>query len=145
MHISSPSRIARPPWRLIIFALVLLGALFPVGWLSTLNPVAAAIDDLLFATDLSHAIAHGLLFFAVGMGTLAAFPALRRMPVRFFVLMLLLGVAQEAFQLLYKQRPIGFDEYRDLATDATGYVVAFALARWRMKVAQARHDNNPFG
>lgn len=129
MQSSSPVRSFFHRWRWAMFALLLVGTLFPIGWLSTINAQVNMIDNLLFATDLSHAIAHALLFFAVGMSTLQVFPALRNKPWHFFALLALIGVGQEAFQLVYKQHPPGFDEYRDLATDAAGYVVAFVVAR----------------
>lgn len=145
MYSPRPSHTNRTPWRLVVFAIVLFGTLFPIGWLSTINPVAATIDELLFATDLSHAIAHGILFFAVGMGMLQVFPPLRNRPWRFLALMIVVGVVQEALQLVYKQRPIGFDEYRDLVTDATGYVVALLVVRRRANKVTRYQDNRVTG
>jgi hypothetical protein len=39
----------------------------------------------------------------------------------------LAGVAQEAAQLLFKQRPLAFDDGRDLAVDAVGLALAWGL------------------
>jgi hypothetical protein len=63
----------------------------------------------------------------LGLLALAAIPALRRYPWRYLGLLLLAGVGQEAFQLLYKRRLLVFDDTRDLATDLVGLLVAFAI------------------
>lgn len=136
MDTSPLAGFARPTRRGAIFLFVLLGTLFPIGWLSTVNSSVAAVDLALFSTDLSHAIAHAILFFVLGLCAIRAFPVMQRAPWYFFVLMLLICVVQEAFQLGYKQRPIMFDEYRDVATDAIGFVVAFVVARLRMRQKQ---------
>ena len=109
--------------------LLLIPALFPIGWLGQQLPPVDAGLSLFFGSVAAHAVAHTTIFFTVGMVVLLTFPALQRMPVRYTLLMLSLGVAQEAFQLLYKQRPLVFDDFRDLASDAVGFVVAFVVVK----------------
>jgi hypothetical protein len=49
-------------------------------------------------------------------------------------LLLTLGLGQEAFQLLYKQRPLMFDDFRDLAIDLVAALAAFlALRLWQRR------------
>ena len=67
---------------------------------------------------------------------LATFPGLRARPWRYAGLLALAGLGQEFFQLLFKQRPINFDDGRDLVVDLAGLALAFAVAwvwqrRWR--------------
>lgn len=118
-----------------ILPLLLLLTLFPVGWLTTLSPTFDTVMGWLFGTVEAHAIAHATIFLSLGLALLAIVPALRRHPWRYVALMLVFGVAQEALQLLYKQRPIEFDEFRDLGTDAVGFVVALLVQRsWALRV-----------
>jgi hypothetical protein len=63
----------------------------------------------------------------LGLLALAAFPALRRRPWRYAGVLFLAGIGQEALQLLYKQRPLAFDDARDLATDLVGLLTAFVV------------------
>ncbi len=80
-------------------------------------------------------IGHASLFCMLGLLLLAAIPALRRRPWLYLGLVLLAGLGQEAFQMLYKGRLQSFDSARDIATDLLGGLVALglalALARWR--------------
>jgi len=56
-----------------------------------------------------------------------AIPVLRRLPGVYIGLLLLAGVGQESFQMLYKGRLLLFDDTRDLATDLAGGLFALAL------------------
>jgi hypothetical protein len=48
---------------------------------------------------------------------------------------LVVGIGQEVFQLAYKQRTLVFDDFRDLATDMIGGLIALVIVaiiqRWR--------------
>lgn len=114
---------------LLLLLLLLIPALFPIGWLGEISPPVHAGLTAVFASDAAHAMAHSAIFFTVGIALLLTFPKLRTRPLLYCAIMLALGVAQEAFQLLYKQRPIVFDEFRDLATDTFGFVVAFVVIK----------------
>lgn len=105
------------------------GALFPFGWLGQRWP---AFDDwlaLVFASEFAHAAGHAAIFLGLGLAVLAAWPALRQQPGRYTALLLAAAIGQELFQLLYKARPAGADELRDLAVDALAIAAAFVLAR----------------
>ena len=113
--------------QLIALAAGLALVLFPFGWLGEVwRPFGRVIDDL-FSTAWAHAIGHASLFCLLGLLALAIFPALRRHPWRYLGLLLLAGVGQEAFQLLYKGRLLLFDDLRDLATDTIGLLLALAI------------------
>jgi hypothetical protein len=113
--------------RLIALTVGLALVLFPFGWLGQIwHPFGRVIDDL-FSTVQAHAIGHTSLFCLLGLLVLAIFPALRRHPCRYLGLLLLAGVGQEAFQLLYKGRLLLFDDVRDLVTDLLGLLLAFAI------------------
>jgi hypothetical protein len=118
--------------RLAALAAGLALVLFPFGWLGEVwRPFGRVVDDL-FSTVWAHAIGHASLFCLLGLLVLAIFPALRRYPWRYLGLLLLVGVGQEAFQLLYKGRLLLFDDMRDLVTDLIGLLLAFALVwAWR--------------
>jgi hypothetical protein len=125
--------------RLIVLAAALALVLFPFGWLAEIwRPFGRVVDDL-FPTAWEHAIGHTSLFCLLGLLALLIIPALRRRPWRYLGLLILAGVGQEAFQLLYKGRLLLFDDMRDLATDLAGLLLAFGLVwAWRWLRGGAR-------
>jgi VanZ family protein len=113
-----------PPWP---FLLALLIALFPYGWITRFSIPFQEFMDMLFPSVRAHAIGHTSMFFFLGSAVLITFPQLRTRPILFFGLMLLAGIAQEGFQLAYKQRPIVFDDVRDLIPDMFGAALALGV------------------
>jgi hypothetical protein len=113
--------------------LVLLAlTLFPFGWLGELWPAFGHVLDYVFSTDGRHAVGHTTLFCLLGLVALAVLPQLRARPGRYLSTLLLVGVGQEFFQMLYKGRLLLFDDGRDLLTDLAGILVAFAVVWvWR--------------
>ena len=111
-----------------LLALVVF-TLFPYGWLAELWPWADQIATFLFATEAAHAVGHALIFACVGAAMLAVFPALRRQPWRYLALILVVAVAQEGFQLLYKGRGVVLNDLTDIGTDLVAAGVVFALVR----------------
>ncbi|HEU5100465.1 MAG TPA: hypothetical protein VFU22_15660 [Roseiflexaceae bacterium] len=101
--------------------------LFPFGWLGTLWPAFGHGIDAIFSTDMHHAIGHASLFCLLGLVALAVLPHLRDRPWRYLAIMLLAGVGQEFFQMLYKRRLLIFDNSRDLLTDLAGVLLAFVI------------------
>ncbi|HMQ34970.1 MAG TPA: hypothetical protein PKD53_29905 [Chloroflexaceae bacterium] len=119
-------------------AALLAFAVFPFGWLTKISDGAYAVAKVLFPNEAAHAVGHALLFTAVGAALLAAFPALRRRPGRYFGLVLLVAVAQEGMQLLYKRRPVMINELADIAIDLAAAGLVFALWYSRSKGAGRR-------
>lgn len=107
-------------------AALLALALFPFGWLTKLSELAHAVARTLFPNEAAHAVGHTLLYMALGAALLAALPALRRRPGRYLGLVLLVAVAQEGLQLLYKGRPVVLNDITDIGVDlvAAGLVLA---------------------
>lgn len=127
--------------RLMVLPVTLALILFPFGWLGEIWRPFGRLVDALFPTAWEHAIGHASLFCLLGLLALVAIPALRRRPWRYLGLLLLAGVGQEAFQLLYKGRLLLFDDMRDLATDVAGLLLAFGLFwawRWLRGTARSR-------
>lgn len=118
---------------LIFMLLILLGALFPYGTLQGRSPFANYLIVHVFQSDLSHIIAHFLLFFAIGGGLLALFPVLRRYPVLYASVIINIGVAQEFLQLAtFKRRPVGRGDLFDLLVDLIGATTVYLLfIGWR--------------
>ncbi|MFL5805619.1 MAG: hypothetical protein ACJ8CR_28260 [Roseiflexaceae bacterium] len=106
---------------------VLALVLFPIGWLAEVWRPFGAVADWLFPNAWAHAVGHMSLFGLLGLLVLVAIPVLRRLPGVYIGLLLLAGVGQESFQMLYKGRLLLFDDTRDLATDLAGGLVALAL------------------
>ena len=124
---AEPLRLRVTLLRLAALTVGLALVLFPFGWLGEVWRPFGQVIDSLFSTAWAHAIGHSALFCLLGLLVLAIFPALRRWPWRYLGLLLLAGVGQEAFQLLYKGRLLLFDDLRDLATDLFGLLLAFAI------------------
>src|SRR5207253_1407645 len=111
---------------------ILAGILFPFGWLGEVWPAFGQVLGGVFAGDGRHAVGHTVLFILLGLAVLGIWPALRGRPGPYLALLLLAGIGQEAFQLLYKQRPLVYDDFRDLAVDLTAALAAFlALRLWQ--------------
>ena len=110
--------------------LALLGAiLFPFEWLGERYPAFGRALGGVFADDARHAAGHLTLFVLLGLLALRLAPALLRRPWRYFGLLALAGVGQEAFQLLFKRRVLLLDDGRDLLVDLLGLALALA-AGW---------------
>jgi hypothetical protein len=123
----------------VALAVALALILFPLGWLGEIWRPFGRIVDALFPTAWEHAIGHASLFCLLGLVALITVPALRRYPWRYLSLLLLAGLGQEAFQLLYKGRLLLFDDVRDLATDLAGLLLALGFFwAWRRLRGAAR-------
>jgi hypothetical protein len=122
-----------PTFMQLVPLLVLLSlTLFPFGWVGEVWPAFGRGIDQAFPTDGWHAIGHAALFFLLGLAALVVLPQLRARPGRYLALLMLIGVGQEFFQMLYKGRLLLFDNSRDLLTDLVGILVAFVVVWfWR--------------
>ena len=103
--------------------------LFPFDWLGDVWPAYALVFDRVFATALAHEVGHATLFLIAGLLLLLTFPALRRRPALYLVIMALGAVSEEALQDLFKLSLPGIWDGRDLLLDLTGFVVAYAVIR----------------
>ena len=120
--------------RLVSLLVLLALTLFPFGWLGQRWPAFGRGLDQVFSTDGRHAAGHAALFCLLGCAALMVLPHLRTRPMRYLSMLLLVGVGQELFQLLYKGQLLLFDDGRDLLTDLAGIVVAFAVVwSWRRR------------
>lgn len=99
-------------------------ALFPFGWLGLVVPGFGNWLDGVFFNDWVHALGHGTIFFILGLALLALFPALPKRLWLFYLCILLGGVGQEFFQLLFKRQLLVFDDSRDIVTDLVGATLA---------------------
>lgn len=118
--------------RMAPLAALLALILFPFEWLGALWPAFGHLLDHTFATETEHAIGHATLFAILGLLALTLLPALRQRSWHYFGLLLLTGLGQEGFQLLFKRRPPAYDDVRDLLVDLLGLTLAFVLVRlWR--------------
>ncbi len=117
----------------------LLGlVLFPFGWLGKQWLPFGRVLDLVFATNGEHAVGHAILFGLLGLVLLSVFPLLQGRLGLYLDLLLAAGVGQEAFQLLYKNRPLVFDDFRDLTVDLTAALAVFLAVRLWGQIAGRR-------
>ena len=131
-HIPSIMRLAP---LLVLLALIL----FPFGWLGQQSPAFGRGLDHVFSTDRRHAIGHAALFCLMGLATLIVLPSLHARPLRYLGMLVLVGIGQEFFQLLYKRRLLLFDDGRDLLTDLAGMIAAFVVV-WIWRRSKALGD-----
>ncbi|GHO75172.1 hypothetical protein KSD_29430 [Ktedonobacter sp. SOSP1-85] len=130
-----------------LWPLLLLVAwiIFPEEWLGLKWATFGHVLFTIFANDTEHVIGHISLFLLLGLGTIYVFPKLRKKPFFYFCL-LLVGVIQEAAQLLFKHRWLARDDWRDLATDLVGLTLAYALAwgEYAWRKSRVKRENTPF-
>lgn len=113
--------------RLWPLGLILCLSLFPFGWLGERWPRFGLWLGSAIQGDLAHGIAHFGIFLMIGLTVLSLFPTLRSRLGLFLILGLGLGIAQEGIQLLYKQRSLVLDEFRDLMVDLAGMTLAYVI------------------
>jgi hypothetical protein len=110
----------------LLFIMAIL-VFFPFGWLADISSRARSVVWGMFGSERMHWIGHFGIFFLLGLTLLYVFPRLRQSPIWYGLIILISGIGQEFFQLLYKQRDIAFDDFKDLAIDLVGAFVAFGL------------------
>jgi hypothetical protein len=108
---------------------LLVVALVPYGWVARFVPMFGVFVDGAFSSDAAHAIGHSLIFAVIGAALLRVFPGLLRRPWLYHGLILLVGIGQEGFQLLYKGRGVVRNDLTDLGIDLVAAATVFALAR----------------
>lgn len=124
------------PLLVALFLITLILALFPVGWLGEIWSPFGGWLWRVFPDAWAHAAGHITIFCLLGLAALLAIRALRAQPRLYFGLMLAAGAAQEFFQLLYKQRAVARDDFRDLGTDLVGAALALVFARYLIPYLQ---------
>jgi hypothetical protein len=124
-----------------LWPLLALGGLvlFPFGWLGEVWPPFGRVLDWGFATKREHAVGHSIMFGLLGLLLLTVFPLLQARLGLYLGAILAAGIGQETFQLLYKNRPLVFDDFRDLAVDLTAALLVFLAVRLCRQVRQRRH------
>jgi hypothetical protein len=130
-----------PIVRIIPLLALLAIALFPFGWLGEIWPAFGALLSWRFDTALAHAVGHTLIFGALGIALLYSFPKLLARPPWYFGLILLAALGQEGIQLLYKQRALVVDDFRDLAIDLIAGGLIFAIAWLRVRRSASRPND----
>jgi hypothetical protein len=117
---------------LIWFMIAWLGImLFPIGYVSQLNPKTHFWFEHYFKPEWVHVVAH-LLIFAVLTGVvwnLLGRPNVLWMPV----LVLGVGWVQEIIQLYFKHKIFGWPEIFDLLVDLTGGTIGLLVTAWLVR------------
>jgi predicted Na+-dependent transporter len=133
-HTSKPARsfwsprIWGEPVRLWPILVGLGIVLFPLDWLAGVWPAYGQIFNVVFVTARDHFFGHATMYFLMSLLGLLSVPALRARPVVYWGLMLLLGVAQETVQTIFKQEgPVIYSVRDILVYDLTGITLAYLV------------------
>ncbi len=119
----------------ILGLLIFIGlAVVPYGWVANQLPLFARVTNFLFKTELAHVIGHSAIFALMGTAVLHIFPKLMAYPTVYFGLMGMIGIAQEALQLLsFKHRPVSGDDLFDLAVDMLAATAVYFFIKRRVQ------------
>lgn len=118
--------------RRLIALLILLaaGGLFPFGWLGREWPAFNAWLGFIFRSLAAHIAGHALIFFSLGLATLATVPDLGRRPRLYAALMLVAAFGQELLQKTHKGLIFHPDDLADILVDLIAAALAFATWAW---------------
>ncbi len=120
MRGKSPSRVLLWVW--------LAGMLFPMAWLTRFSGTYSRLFERVFNPLWVHVLMHALLFAVLAyllarqMAGRVVAPRHWRTAMLVLGLVLVIAVAQEGIQLLYKARVVGADEVLDVGIDLAGVV-----------------------
>ena len=119
-----------------LLALWILGILAPMAWLARFIPGYNELFNFIFGPAWMHWISHGLLFAVLSFLLLTLLTSGEHTGWSRIVLVvgivLAAAILQERFQLWYKARAWGGDEWFDLAVDMIGALLG-ALAWWGLR------------
>ena len=120
----------KPRWVWLLLAGLVGGALFPYGWLADVSPTFERGLEWVFRSDAAHVVGHLFIFGLLATAVLLLFPGLRKRPFLFYALILILGLAQEALQLIsFKHHFFSSGELFDLAVDLCSATAVFLFFR----------------
>lgn len=120
----------KPRWVWLLLAGLVGGALFPYGWLADVSPTFERGLEWVFRSDAAHVVGHLFIFGLLATAVLILFPGLKKRPFLFYALILTLGLAQEALQLLsFKHHFFSSGELFDLVVDLCSATAVFLLLR----------------
>ncbi|NJP05529.1 MAG: hypothetical protein HC837_07875 [Chloroflexaceae bacterium] len=115
--------------RCLPLLLIYLVIFFPTGWL--IEHWLRSGENLwlsrFFYSEKAHTLAHTIIFLGSGLVLLMTFPGLQRRFLLYLSLILLAGLLQEGFQLLYKRRGVAWNDLFDLTVDMSAGLVAWVL------------------
>ena len=125
--------ILRQKWLPVGLLLLVGAALFPYGLLGEALPWVNGLFFDRFSSLAAHVVGHMGLFALVGTAVLLTFPRLLAHPRGYLGVMLLLGILQEAFQIIgFKHRGLVFDDFFDVGVDMLAAVLVWMIVKkWR--------------
>lgn len=109
----------------------IMGILFPLAWFSRMNMAANKMFNTVFASNWTHIAMHSMLYIVLAMGlSVMVYGKQYRMQWKLLWVVLLVGVTQEALQVLpYRALP-GLDAAFDLMVDLAGGTIGLLLYGW---------------
>ena len=112
-------------------ALWIIGILFPLAWFSRMNPATKSLFNTVFASGWTHVVMHSMLYAVLAMGLSLIWRGRQgEIQWRILGLVLLIGITQEALQVLPFRTLPGLDSAFDLLVDLAGGTIGLLLPAW---------------
>ena len=120
----------------------IIGILFPFGWLTRYSDIYRHVFDVAFGPLWVHILMHTLLYAVLayllaGLLLRIRFTGISRYHLSLsLVLILIIALGQEGFQLLYLGRLPGADEWLDVGVDLAGCSLGLLVFHVRSRMCQ---------
>jgi VanZ family protein len=123
--------IIAPMRRRLVLFLWLLGMLFPISALRAFPSFRMRFDNI-FNHEWSHIFLHLVLFalLTIMLVINLKIRVVSKKLIAVFIIVLVVAILQETFQLIIKGRGPGWPEFFDLAVDLIGFTLGIILWRW---------------
>ena len=123
-------------------ALWIIGILFPLAWFSRMNPAANSLFNTVFASNWTHIVLHAMLYIVLAIGlTLIWGGKPKVIQWKLLWVVLLVGLTQEALQVLPFRELPGLDAAFDVLVDLTGGTIGLLLYAWMQQQGKVIHQS----
>jgi len=118
--------------RKLLLSIWVLAMLFPLNWLRRQSLLLRRFFDAAFSAEWVHVLMHMLLYAVLVMLLVRTFhlPHSIRTALILIGTILLIGIVQEAFQLIVKSRPWNCWDSFDLLVDLVGGAIGYGLSQF---------------
>lgn len=118
--------------RKLLLSAWVLAILFPLNWLRRQSPLLRRFFDAAFSAEWVHVLMHMLLYAVLVILLVYTFHLTPTFRTALILIgsILLIGIVQEAFQLIVKSRPWNCWDSFDLLVDLVGGAIGYGLSQF---------------